>query len=182
MFLQICNFFQWMNSENRSPFVSGLALWVVEPLCRFCAFSLMYTRDSGSLILWYCTCPHLYMDRYLQEYIATVMLHACWFVFVFVFVFLALSLLNYIQWLLGTHSSTLAWKLPWMEEPGRLQSMGSLRVRHDWATSLSLFTFMHWRRKWEPTRVFLPGESQGRGSLVGCRLWGHTETDTTEAT
>ena len=49
-------------------------------------------------------------------------------------------------------------------------------------TSLSLFTFMHWRRKWQPTPVFLPGESQGRGSLVGCRLWGHTESDTTEAT
>ena len=50
----------------------------------------------------------------------------------------------------GTHSSTLAWKIPWTEEPGRLQSMGSLRVGHDWATSLSLFTFMHWRRKWQP--------------------------------
>ena len=45
-------------------------------------------------------------------------------------------------------------------------------VGHDWATSLSLFTFMHWRRKWQPTSVFLPGESQGRRSLVGCRLWG----------
>ena len=44
------------------------------------------------------------------------------------------------------------------------------------------FTFMHWRRKWQPTPVFLPGECQGRGSLVGCRLWGHTESDTTEAT
>ena len=49
---------------------------------------------------------------------------------------------------MATHSSTLAWRIPWMEEPGRLQSMGSLRVRHDWETSLSLFTFMHWRRKW----------------------------------
>ena len=77
---------------------------------------------------------------------------------------------------------TLAWKITWMEEPGRLQSMGSLRVGHGWATSLSLFTFMHWRRKWQPTPVFLPGESQGRGSLVGCRLRGHTELDTTEAT
>ena len=48
-------------------------------------------------------------------------------------------------------------------------------------TSLSLFTFMHWRRKRQPTPVFLPGESQGRGSLVGCRLWGRTESDTTEA-
>ena len=79
------------------------------------------------------------------------------------------------------HSSTLAWKIPWTEEPGRLQSMGSRRVRHDWATSLSLFTFMLWRRKWQPTVVLLPGESQGRGSLVGCRLWGCTESDTTEA-
>ena len=41
---------------------------------------------------------------------------------------------------------------------------------------------MHWRRKWQPTPVFLPGESQGRGSLVGRRLWGHTESDSTEAT
>ena len=63
---------------------------------------------------------------------------------------------------MAPHSSTLAWKIPWMEEPGRLQSMGSLRVRHDWVTSLSLFTFMHWRRKWRPTPVFLPGESQGQ--------------------
>ena len=44
----------------------------------------------------------------------------------------------------------------------------------------SLFTFMHWRRKWQPTPVFLPGESQGWGILVGCRLCGHTELDTTE--
>ena len=76
----------------------------------------------------------------------------------------------------------LAWKIPWTEEPGRPQSMGLLRVRHNWATSLSLFTFMHWRRKWQPTPVFLPGESQGWGSLVGCRLWGHTESGTTEVT
>ena len=51
---------------------------------------------------------------------------------------------------MAPHSSTLAWKIPWMEEPSRLQSMGSPRVRHDWATSLSLFTFMHWRRKGNP--------------------------------
>ena len=82
---------------------------------------------------------------------------------------------------MAPHSSTLAWKISWTEEPGRLQSMGSLRVGHDWVTSLSLFTFMHWRRKWQPTPVFLPGESQGRGSLVGCCLWGCTESDTTEA-
>ena len=61
-------------------------------------------------------------------------------------------------------------------------SMGLLRVGHDWATSLSIFTFMLWRGKWQPTPVFLPGESQGRGSLVGCCLWGRTESDTTEVT
>ena len=82
----------------------------------------------------------------------------------------------------GTPLSTLAWKIPWKEEPGRLQSMGSRRVGHDSASSLSPFTFMHWRRKWQPTPVFLPGESQGRGSLVGCRLWGHTESDMNEVT
>ena len=75
---------------------------------------------------------------------------------------------------MAPHSSTLTWKIPWMEEPGRLQSMRSLRVRHDWATSLSLFIFLQWRRKWQPTPVFLPGESQGQGILVGGRLWGHS--------
>ena len=93
--------------------------------------------------------------------------------------------LKFKSWLetaMAPHSSTLAWKIPWTEEPGRLQSMGSQRVGHDWATSLSLFTFIHWRRKWQPTPVFLPGESQGRGSLVGCRLRGRTESDTTEVT
>ena len=83
---------------------------------------------------------------------------------------------------MAPHCNTLAWKIPWTEEPGWLQTMGSQRVRHDWATSLSLFPFMHWRRKWQPTPVFLPGESQGRGSLVGRCLWGRTELDTTEAT
>ena len=83
---------------------------------------------------------------------------------------------------MATHSSTLAWKVPWTEEPCRVQSTGSLGLGHDLATSLSLFTFMHWRRKWQPTPVFLPGESQGRGSLVGCRLWGCTESDMTEVT
>ena len=65
---------------------------------------------------------------------------------------------------MAPHSSTLAWKIPWTEEPGRLQSMGLLRVGHNWVTSLSLFIFMHWRRKWQPTPVFLPGESRDRGA------------------
>ena len=74
---------------------------------------------------------------------------------------------------MATHSSTLAWKIPWTEEPGGLKSMGS---------RLSDFTLTHWRRKWQPTPVFLPGESQGQQSLVRCRLWGRTESDMTEAT
>ena len=69
---------------------------------------------------------------------------------------------------MATHSSTLAWKIPWMEEHCRLQSMGLLGVGHNRATSLSLFTFMHCRRKWQPTPVFLPGESiTGMGEPVG---------------
>ena len=56
----------------------------------------------------------------------------------------------YLEKAMAPHSSTLAWKIPWTEEPGGLQSMGSRRVGRDWATSLSLFTFMHWRRKWNP--------------------------------
>ena len=80
----------------------------------------------------------------------------------------------------GTPLSTLVWKIPWTEEPGRLQSMGSLRVRHDWATSLSLFTFMHWSRKWQPTPVLLPGESHGWRSPEGCSPRGRWGSDTTE--
>ena len=72
------------------------------------------------------------------------------------------------------HSSTLAWKIPWAEEPGRLQSMGSLRVRHR-ATSLSLFTFMHWKRKWQPTPVFrIPGTVEPVGlQSMGSHRVGH---------
>ena len=58
--------------------------------------------------------------------------------------------------------------------------MGLWRVGHDWVTSLSLFTFMHWRRQWHPTPVLLPGQSHGWRSLVGYSPWGHWESDTTE--
>ena len=82
---------------------------------------------------------------------------------------------------MATHSSTLAWEIPWMEEPGRLQSMGSL----SW-TQLNDFTFtfhFHALEKEMATHpVFLPGESHGQRSLVGCRPWDHTESDTTETT
>ena len=82
---------------------------------------------------------------------------------------------------MAPHSSTLAWKIPWMEEPGRLQSMGSPRVGHDGATSLSLFTFMHWRRKWQPT----PGsclENPRDGGAWWASVYRVAESDTTEAT
>ena len=118
-------------------------------------------RSCGSSIFnfsedsLYCFCSSLYHFTFLAEFAEKAM---------------------------APHSSILAWKIPWTEEPGGLQSIGLQRVRHIWATLLSLFTFMHWRRKWQPTPVCLPGESQGRGSLVGCHLWGCTESDTTEAT
>ena len=72
---------------------------------------------------------------------------------------------------MAAHSSALAWRIPWTE-PGGLQSMGLHRVGHDWVTSLSRFTFMHWRRKWQPTPVLLPGESQGQGAwwAAVCRV------------
>ena len=76
---------------------------------------------------------------------------------------------------MATHSRALAWKIPWTEEPGGLQSMGSLRVRYDWATSLSLFTFMHWRGKWQPTpvgwRIPGTGEPGGLPSMGSHRVW-----------
>ena len=85
----------------------------------------------------------------------------------FLHVFWIWFLVYHIFWLskaMAAYSSTLDWKIPWMEEPGGLQSMGLRRVGQDWVTSLSLFTFMHWRRKWQLTPVFLPGESQQRWS------------------
>ena len=68
---------------------------------------------------------------------------------------------------MAPHSGTLAWKIPWTEEPGRLQSMGSLRVWHNWATSLSLFTFMHWRRKWLTHSSTLAWRIPGMGEPGG---------------
>ena len=78
------------------------------------------------------------------------------------------------------HSSTLAWQIPWMEEPGRLQSMGSQETR------LSDFTFtfhFHALEKEMATHSsVLAWRITGTGSLVGCRLWDRTESDTTEVT
>ena len=82
---------------------------------------------------------------------------------------------------MAPHSSVLAWKIPWMEEPGRLQSMGSLRVGHDSVTSFSVFTFMHWRRKWQPPPVFLSENSRDGGAWWAA-VSEVTQSDTTEMT
>ena len=126
--------------------------------CCFHVWAIM-NKTTGNIYVqvWRCTCFQLLWINTEEK--------NCWMI-----------------WAMAPHSSTLAWKTLWTEEPVGLQSMGSLGVRHDWATSFSLFTFMHWRRKWQPTPVFLRGESQGWGSLLGCRLWGRTESDKTEVT
>ena len=89
--------------------------------------------------------------------------------------------LNIQEKAMAPHSSTLAWKIPWTEEPGGLQSMGSLRIRHDWVTSLSLFTFMHWRRKWQPLQCSClenPRAGEPGGLLsVGSHRVGHDWSD-----
>ena len=96
--------------------------------------------------------------------------------FIFTFHFHAL------QKEMATHSSVLAWRIPGTGEPGGLQSMRSLRVRHDWATSLWLFTFMHWRRKWQPISIVLawgiPGTREPGGLLsMGSHRVGHDWND-----
>ena len=85
--------------------------------------------------------------------------------------------MNILEKPMAPHSSTLAWKIPWIEETRRLQSMGLLRVGHDRATSLSLFTIMHWRWKWQPTPVFLPGESRD-GEAWWAAIYGVTQSRT----
>ena len=141
------------------------------------------------LFLFYCLYPVLKSSFYYHCKMCSIVFNHLFFRMIcireelyFASSKLELSMMVFSEKAMAPHSSTLAWKIPWMEEPGGLQSMGSLTVGHDWETSLSLFTFMHWRRKWQPTPVLLPGKSQGRGTLVGCHLWGHIESDTTEVT
>ena len=83
---------------------------------------------------------------------------------------------------MAPHSSTFAWKIPWTEEPGRLQSMGSLESDTTEQLHFHFSLSCIGEGNGNPLQLFLPGESQGRGSLVGFRLWGHTELDTTEVT
>ena len=83
---------------------------------------------------------------------------------------------------MAPHSNILAWQIPWIGGAWQAAVHGVAKSPTRLSDFTFTFTFMHWRRKWQPTPVFLPGESQGRGSLVGCRLWGRTESNTTEAT
>ena len=126
--------------------------------------SLLQYHSSKASILW---CSGFFIVQLSHSYMTTgkIIALTTWPLW-------KMSCLSFLIYYLGwslekamaPHSSTLAWKIPRMEEPGGLQSIGSLRVGHDWATSL--FTFMHWRRKWQPTPVFLPGESQGWESMA----------------
>ena len=105
--------------------------------------------------------------------------------------------LSCIEKKMATHSSVLAWRIPGTGEPGGLLSMGSHRVGHYcsdlaaaaawWELHSVPFRIAHalcsrWRRKWQPTPVFLPGKSHGWRSLVGYSPWGHKESDMTEVT
>ena len=83
---------------------------------------------------------------------------------------------------MAPHFSTLAWKILWMEEPGRLQSMGSLRLRVDMTERLYFHFSLSCIGEGNGNPLQCSGESQGRWSLVGCRVWGRTELDTTETT
>ena len=108
------------------------------------------------------------------------------------------------------HSSILAWRVPWGEEPQGLQSMGSQRIEHNWETECSQHNTLNrveypvgdkclnaaafcgwprfnpwvgkspWRRQWHPTPVVLPRKSHGQRRLVGYSPWGRKESDTTE--
>ena len=83
---------------------------------------------------------------------------------------------------MATHSITLAWKIPWTEESGRLQSMGSWRVGYNWTTSFSLFTFMHWRRKPMTNHSNILAWRIPGAEEPSCLPGGHTELDTADAT
>ena len=96
---------------------------------------------------------------------------------------MALIMKYFLEKALEPHSSTLAWKIPWTEEPGGLQSMETRRVGHDWVTSLSLFTFMHWRREGNGNPLQCSClENPRDGGAWWAAVYGIAELDTTEAT
>ena len=118
--------------------------------------------------LWCPSCDSLLLPWIMPEFsYVTTSFNKYLTKYIYLFIWLCWILIA----AMAPHSSTLAWKIPWMEEPGRLQSMGSLRVGHELVTSLSLFTFMHWRRKWKPSSVLAwrvpgTGEPDGLPSMV----------------
>ena len=83
---------------------------------------------------------------------------------------------------MAPHSSTLAWKIQWAEGPGGLQSMGSLRVGTTEQLHFHFSLSCIGEGNSNPLQWVLAWRIPGTGSLVGCRLWGRTELDTTEAT
>ena len=118
------------------------------------------------------THTHTYLGFYYSNCYFTLKSERC----------ISCSLLYNKEKAMAPHSSTLAWEISWTEEPGRLQSMGHEESdMTEWDLTFT-FNFVHWTGKWQTTPVFLPGESQGRGSLVGCRPWGCTESDMTDVT
>ena len=159
--------FSWIESESLQSYKKSFLPYLLSEMWRYNEKLSVYKQEESS---HQNSCWHLDLRLLASQFSLVQLLR-------YIGLFMTPS-----EKAMAPHSSTLAWKIPWTEEPGRLQSMGSLRVRHDWATSLSLFSFLHWRRKWQPTPMFLPGESQGRGSLMGCRQWGRTESDKTEVT
>ena len=120
------------------------------------------------------TCRNIHVIEWILVQVCTEWIYYSVTSYVYLFEYIYEHVLEKAM---ASHSSTLAWKIPWMEKSGGLQSMGSLRVRHDWATSLSLFTFMHWRRKWQPTRVLawtIPGTGEPGGlQSMGSHRVGH---------
>ena len=83
---------------------------------------------------------------------------------------------------MAPHSSTLAWKIPWMKEPGGLQSMASLRVGHQLSNFTFTFHFHALEKEMATHSNILAWRIPGTGSLVGCHLWGRTESEMTEVT
>ena len=133
------------------------------------AFTLMVTL--ALVILFYTSLKQFW--RYLlpsKEKGLLYLLIWLWFLFLTGIVFSS-------EKAMAPHSSTPAWRIPWMEEPGGLQSMGSLRVGQDWAISLSLFTFMHGRRKWQPLQCSYL-ENPRDGEAWWAAIYGITQSRT----
>ena len=132
-----------------------------------------YTLEGFKMQHWYCILTELFQINTTEIIISIEarLVKPQW---------MLLSLYKINCW-----ECVLAWRIPGMGEPGGLpstESQSRTRIKRLSSSSSSSSSVYIWRRKWQPTPAFLPGESQGRGSLVGCCLWGCTESDTTEVT